>query len=203
MQYIYGFYVKDADQGGVALSNAAVQAVLDAEAGLIPPTALTRRLLDSFNCSTVDELTRLKVKGGLDNYAFKNLPILLEEAALEGISAAVDIFADFGRRWAQYVICVLRKLELLDIPLDVVLSGSIFKCRERTLIDTLTAELAMAAASARIVEAVFEPVVGAYILGIERLGFPSSKPEETIKAQAEKYRLFRLPGMGKLGACRT
>jgi N-acetylglucosamine kinase-like BadF-type ATPase len=193
-QYVYGFYIQDADQGGGALSNAAVQAVLDAEAGLVPATALTPRLLAHCNCATVDELLRRKVSGGLDPATWLALPKLLDTAALDGIPAAIGLFAYYGRRWALYVISALRKLELLDTPLDLVLSGSIFKCRDRTLTDTLSAELAAAAASARVVEAAFEPVAGAYLLGIERLGVPASGLEERLREQAARYPLLRLPG---------
>ena len=187
-KYIYGYYVKDSDQGGGALSNAAIQAVFDAETGFSPPTALTPLILNHLGCSTVDELLHRHVNGRLDKKTRAFLPIVLEKAALEGITAAADIYSFYGRRWARYAGLALRRLDLAAMAVDVVVSGSIFKCRAPALLNAFTGELAVHAPLARVVEAAFEPVAGAYLLALEQLGIFSVQEE---KLKETPYPLLR------------
>jgi N-acetylglucosamine kinase-like BadF-type ATPase len=188
--YIYGFYIPDSDQGGGAIGNAAMQAVFDAESGFGPKTELSARLFDHFGLSSADDLLRLKVTDNLDRQSVLTLPMVVEKAAGDGIAAAGEILSYFGRRWARYAIAALRRLDILDCPVDVVLSGSIFKCREPILTESFQSELHRYCSAAKVINARFEPVVGAYLLGLEKLGI-TPIGEDLLSAQANRYPLVR------------
>ncbi|NLC32116.1 MAG: hypothetical protein GX781_02315, partial [Clostridiales bacterium] len=55
-EYVFGYYVQDRDQGGMALGKRTLQAVFDAHCGLFEPTALTPMVLSHMGCNTVDEM---------------------------------------------------------------------------------------------------------------------------------------------------
>jgi N-acetylglucosamine kinase-like BadF-type ATPase len=188
--YIYGFYIPDSDQGGGAIGRAAIQAVLDAESGFGPQTELSARLFDHFGLSNADNLLRLKVTDKLDRQSVFTLPVVVEKAAGDGIAVAREILSYFGRRWARYAIGALRRLEILDCSVDVVLSGSVFKCREPILKESFQAELHTYCSAAKVINARFEPVVGAYLLGLEKLGH-TPIGDELLSAQADRYSLIR------------
>jgi len=65
---------------------------------------------------------------------------------------------------------VLRRYGMAHLDVEIVLSGGVFKTTDRLLRDTLLADVRREAPLARLVEARYEPVVGAALLGLERLG---------------------------------
>jgi hypothetical protein len=83
---------------------------------------------------------------------------------------------------------------LLNQGTDVVLTGGIFKARARVLVDSVRAEIHRVAPKAEVVQALYEPVVGAYQLALEAGGQPGWA--ERLATTAEQFRLHRLPGRG-------
>ena len=86
---------------------------------------------------------------------------------------------------------------IAEEPVDVVLSGSIFKCRFRQFQETVKEEILRLAPKADIVEAEYEPVMGAIVLGLRQLH--GELPEEVSQAMKEtsrKFPLRRLPDGG-------
>ncbi|MBP3704970.1 MAG: hypothetical protein J6I98_05480 [Clostridia bacterium] len=167
-EYVYGYYVDDACQGGSALGRRVVQAVLDSEAGLLPKTALTAPVLEQVGCKSVDEMLFMRVNGTLDDRKVLHLPEVLEQVILQtGDPVAVDVLCTFGRDIAKYVTAGLRRFDMLNDDVEVVLSGSVFKCRARELLDTVRAEILAAAPNIRIIESEYEPIVGSVLLALD------------------------------------
>ncbi len=192
-EYVYGYYVDDAYQGGGALGARVVQAVLDAEAMLRPKTALTEPVLEYVGCSSPDEMLFKRVNKILPHEKVLRLPEVLEQVILNTADpVAVDVLCTFGRDIARYVTAGLRRFDMQNDAVEVVLSGSVFKCRAKELQGTVRSEILAVAPNVQIIESVFEPIVGAVLLALDDVGV-SEVPEvlDNIHRTAEQMKLFR------------
>lgn len=169
-EFVYGFYIDDEYQGGSALGKACVRAVTEAYIGLEEETLLTDVILEKFHCRSVDQLLFNKVTGKITMEDYLSLPIDLEEAAHQGDETAKKILYRFGRQFGKYVTAAMKKMNMTGYETEVVLSGSIFKCREPELRKAVADYLAAEAPLAKIVDAEYEPIVGAYLIAMERSG---------------------------------
>lgn len=191
-ELVYGFYIDDEFQGGFGLGSACMKAVFDSVIGLEEETVLTKLLLEHFNAKTVDELLHMKVTGRIKHEQYLYLPMLLEQAAINEDRVAISVWERFGRQFGRYISAGLKKLNLLDTEVDVVLSGSIFKCRCAVLKQAVEDEIHKHAPKTNIIDAEYEPVVGAYLLGLDHVGNKEFDGNDTVlRSSVEKYELFR------------
>jgi N-acetylglucosamine kinase-like BadF-type ATPase len=191
-QFIYGYYHEPALQGGGALGRHALDAIYQAEVGLKPATRLTQRVLTLFGLKNADQLMRAEVEQRLPGKGILDLaPLIFEEAAL-GDWAAVRILRNFGKGSARLVTHGLRRFHMTGIEVDVVLSGSVFKGQGTLLVDTIAKHIHKVAPRARLVNARYEPVVGAVLLGLEKARAPfTAKVRAAIEESALKFGLVR------------
>lgn len=189
-EYTFGYYIEDRNQGGAALGRRALQAVYDAQAGLCPPTLLTELVTAAMGCESAEQLLMQQTSVGLDNDKVLYLPQVLEKAALQGDAVAKDVLRTFGEDIAQYVVAGLKRFDMLDGDVEVVLSGSVFKCRARELMDAVAGRILSAAPRAEIRQSVYEPVVGAVLMALDRLGMDAEKAEN-IERDAHRIGMVR------------
>lgn len=191
-EYTFGFYIEDGCQGGSALGMRTLQAVFDAEAGLCAETALTEKVLRYMACSNVDEMLFKHVTCGLGPDRILRLPPVLEEAALEGDEVAKGILRVYARDIARYVVVGLRRFDMLNLDMEVVLSGSIFKCRAPELIDTVTDVILSNAPNVTILESIYEPVIGAMLLALDHIeDADRALIQEHIERDAKRFHMVR------------
>lgn len=192
-QFIYGFYIPDEYQGGWSLGKKAVQAVFDAEMGLTEPTRLKEVLLDYFGMETVDELLYRRATIGISSQEYLGIPILLEQTALENDAVALMIWTDFGKHLAQFITARMKIMGILDEKIEIVLSGSILKCKIPGFIQTIADEITRLAPDAQISSSVYEPIVGAALLGLDSL-YENELPKQVydnLEKSAEIYDIKR------------
>lgn len=191
-EFVYGFYIDDEFQGGFGLGSACLKAVIDSAVGLEEKTVLTGMLLEHFKAETVDELLYMRTKGKIKHDQYLYLPMLLERAALLEDRVANSVWKRFGRQYGRYITAGLKKLDLLDRQVDVVLSGSIFKCKCNSLKLAVEDEILNHSPKAKVIDAEYEPVVGAYLLGLDYVGKTEFNCRDTkLRSSVEKYGLFR------------
>ncbi len=191
-EIVFGYYIPNSIQGGASIGLQALQRVFDAEAGVGEETVLTERLLQYFHASTVDCLLQRYVDSEITQASLTELPRLVEEAALGGDRVADQIYADFARGIVPYIHAGMRRLGILEEPVDVVLSGSIFKCRAAGLQETVRKCLLEKAPGANIIDAEYEPIIGAYLLGLDDLPEISfSDVYQNIKKEHGNYNILR------------
>lgn len=191
-EFVYGFYIEEEYQGGAALGKACVKAVTDSYVGMGEKTMLTKMLLKRFDCKDVDELLFKKVTEKIALKDYLSLPIVLEEAARLGDKVSKNIWYRFGRQFGRYVIAAMKRMDMLDYEAEVVLSGSIFKCREPELRQGVEDELRKDAPLAKIVDAVYEPIVGAYLMAIERSGNEGGPVLQNLEKYSRSFQLKRV-----------
>ncbi|WP_123040260.1 N-acetylglucosamine kinase [Cohnella candidum] len=190
-RFIYGYYVNDEDMGGTSLGKAAVVAVCNAHVGIGPQTLLTDIVLQYYRVSSVDELLFRRIEGKLQPY--KNAAPLLFEAVKAGDPAAIDILEQHGKSLTRYALAGLQRIGESSLRTDVVLSGSIFKAEDRLLQTVIAETLAKEAPHANVVDALYEPVVGAYLLGLDSIhGAAFPLKNERLQESAARFGLFRL-----------
>lgn len=180
--FAYGFYIPDEYQGGWSLGKRSVQAVFDSHMGLIEETSLTERLLEYFCAGTVDELLFMQVKGKITSKDYLHLPIILEEEAQAGDKVALNIWIQYGKVMVNYLAARIKKTGILEDAVDIVLSGSIFKCKLEQFQDTVKTEIVKKIPNANIIAAEYEPVMGAVFIALEEL---LGKMTEEIYSNAE------------------
>lgn len=190
-EYVFGYYIPDADQGGLALAERVLRAVFDAQSGMGPATSLTGRCLAVAGCDTVDALLRKKVECRLTKAERNQLPIIVEEEALKGDAVSAQILTRFGRDTAAYAAAALRRMGLELQPVDVVLSGSIFKCKAPMLIRAVRETVLATAPRARIIESALEPAVGALLLALDDLGASGERIQRHLERDAQRFNMVR------------
>jgi N-acetylglucosamine kinase-like BadF-type ATPase len=185
--FVFGDYIQGDDHGGSSLGRLALRAVFDAEAGVGPATGLTELLLARFGLPTVDELLCEYVHGRLGRTS--ELMDVVVAAVRSGDAVAVQLVSDFGQRLARYVVAGLRRFGLTGLAPEVVLSGGIFKAELAPLRASVSAAILRDVPQARIVDARYEPVAGALLLALDRLGVRAGA---AFAESAAAHRLLRL-----------
>lgn len=191
-EFTFGFYIADDCQGGTALGYRVLQAVFDAACAMRCETSLTQPVLAHFSCDTVDELLYRHVIGDLPKPLIRQLPLILEEAALAGDAVSCALLDTFGRDIAQYVVAGLRRFDMLLEETEVVLSGSVFKCRAPQLTAAVQEVILSSAPHAVIRESICEPVIGAALLALDSLeNLDTALIARNIAQDAQTYHLLR------------
>lgn len=192
-RFVYGFYIPDEYQGGTALGKRTVQAVFDSQMGIVDKTILTEMVLQFFSVQTVDELLYWRVHEKITTNDYLKLPILLEEAALKGDDVALDIWNNYGKETVLFLTARMKMMNILDQCVDIVLSGSIFKCRCESFHRTVKQEILKNVPQANIIEAKYEPIVGAALMAIKRLeGKVKDGVYNNLEAASRKFPIKRM-----------
>ena len=181
-KFCLGYYIDDAFQGGESIARQALRRVYEADLGIAPATALTGRILRHFGKQSVEQLMEWLIIGeGKSVQAdLKYLAPVVDECALEGDPAAAEILAEFGRACSRYAAGGMARLGMLEDEVTFYLSGGIFKFRSSVLKDTVTAGLLEANRRTVVRDAVYEPVVGAALIGLETFA-GGALPEQAAK----------------------
>lgn len=187
-QLIFGFYIPDEIQGGYAIGNAALRKVFDSACGLEPETSMTGYILEYLKAEDVDSLLKRNVEGKIKAAQILYLPQIVEKAALEGDTAANNVLREFAQGIVPYLVSGMKQLGILKEKTDIVLSGSIFKCKAPVLLETVKAEILKNAEKANIINAQYEPVVGAYLMALDHYwGKPSKEIFDSIESNSNHH----------------
>ena len=160
--WIYNNYIERADDGGKGLAD---------------------RALDFFGYDEVLPLM-LDFSRGCIQKPVKDFAIAVDEEAMSGDTVALEAQYHFGVSVSRYATAALRKYDLTSQPTDIVLSGGIFKARSPVMVDAIRAQVHRISPGSRIVEAVFEPVVGALELALDASCQQEWRPVLSRSAQA-------------------
>jgi N-acetylglucosamine kinase-like BadF-type ATPase len=155
--------------GGGHLWQEAMWWAARAEDGRGPDTALRTALPRHHGLDSMAALIEAVHLGALSEQQCLELTPLLFEVAEAGDQVAADVV----RRQAAEIVALaatsIRRLGVLDEPIDVILGGGVVTAGHSLLMDEITRLLAAAAPLAvlRVVGA--PPIVGAALLGLDRI----------------------------------
>jgi N-acetylglucosamine kinase-like BadF-type ATPase len=167
--------------GGGDIGLAAQWAASRSEDGRGPQTSLERLVPAHFGLESPADLARQMHLGGIPRHRLDELaPAVLAAAEEDAVAAEI-----VDRQAAEVVAmagALLRRLDLTQEQADVVLGGSVLHSGNPRLLDGIEAGLREVGPRLSIQVARSRPIVGAALLGLDRLG---AAPEAYARARAE------------------
>lgn len=158
-------------QGGHEMSHVALKAIYRAELGIDPPTCMTGPVLAYFGIDSVDRLLHLFTgRGQLPPRFVQGLMPILFDAAEAGDVAANAILADYGAGYAEIATAAARKVGIVGKPINLLLTGGLFRNPSTLLRRHIIEGLHAAMPSITVVPSRSEPVKGAVTIALQMLG---------------------------------
>lgn len=189
-EFIFGFYHDPALMGAHAITRQAMFKIFQNYAYQGKTTLMTQAFLESLHFNNVDQMCREFYQQKIPNLHM--LVPLVFEADRQGDWVAREILTQYGKGSANLLLAGLRRFHMTKMQLEIVVSGSIFKVKDSSLLRSLTSELARRVPGARVVNAKYEPVVGALLLALESLGVTmEEKALHNIETSARRLNLLR------------
>jgi N-acetylglucosamine kinase-like BadF-type ATPase len=168
--------------GGFQLGDEALFHAARADDGRAMPTVLTQRIIDHFGRTSLTEVIEDFHFGRLSRPRLGELaPAVLRAASADEDPVAVSIVARQAEEVVLYAATALGRLGLLDQPAVVVLGGGVLTSRDPLLHRLIDTGLAARAPHARTTTSEAAPVVGAALLGLDRLG-ATAEVEQRLRA---------------------
>lgn len=152
---------------GTSIGMEGLRAVFQARENVIPPTKMTPLFVERAGCQDVDELFYRLYTQRIGFDALQPMAPLVFDAALEGDSAACAILVRGGTYLGMMVNAVARNVGMPSSAYDVVMAGSVFKGSSPALVEAMASEIATENPHANLVRSVYEPVVGALLMGMD------------------------------------
>ena len=192
-QFVMSDYLDSDLQGGSALAYRALRKVFDADLGLVPPTKLTQLFLEFAGANEPYDLLKESIVNRDD--LLKRITALVPQIvslADEGDKVTAELLDEMSRGLCDYFIAGLRKMNMLNVECDLVLAGSVFKGIHNRLTEEILRRLSESAPKARLVNAKYEPVVGACVMGFLQRNSFSQQVSERLEASSRKLGLLRV-----------
>lgn len=190
-EFIYGFYIEEKDQGGSALAKRAVRKVFDSELGLCGPTRLTEMFVDRLHAKDTENLLYLSETDPEFYIKTKALVPEIVGLASEGDHVVNDLLKRMASELTDYLVCGMRKLHLEQTNMEVVLSGSVLKGEENLLTDYLKEMISEAAPNVTVINARYEPIVGAIVMALIQQEKNTLEVSQNIEQTSAAYGLIR------------
>ncbi len=159
--------------GGHSLGEAVSGAVYRAEDGRGEATLLTSLMLDTLRIPDLTTLAYRIIDGEFTPAQVATLAPLVFEASERGDRVAQSIMA---RQVDEIVIAasaMLRRLDMLDLEVDVVLSGGVIQGNGSRLVEMVTERMAHQWPKANVCRLEIPPVTGAVLLAFDACGVPA------------------------------
>jgi N-acetylglucosamine kinase-like BadF-type ATPase len=156
--------------GGAYLAEEAMWWAARGADGRGPATALTEALPRHFGLATMDELIEALHLSDLPPARMTEATPLLFHVAAGGDDVATRIVRRQAEEIVALAVVALRRLDLLAEPVDVVLGGGVLTAGHRLLLEAVESLLGDVAPKALPRVVATPPVVGAALLGLDRIG---------------------------------
>jgi N-acetylglucosamine kinase-like BadF-type ATPase len=167
--------------GGMELGDEALWWAARAADGRGPETVLAERVPAFFDLPDVPSVYEAIHFGGLDHRRLIELAPVMLQASREGDEVARGVVATLAQEVVHMARAALTRLDLLTVPTVVVLGGGVLTSRDEILLAGIDDRLAEVAPLAKTVVTEVSPVVGAALLGLDRLG-ASAEAKQALRA---------------------
>jgi N-acetylglucosamine kinase-like BadF-type ATPase len=159
--------------GGMELGDEALWWAARAADGRGPATVLSSLVPEHFGLPDVPSVYEAIHFGRLEHRRLIELAPTVLTASRGGDPVARGVVEKLAEEVVAMTRAALTRLEMLEAPTVVVLGGGVLTSRDPMLLDAIDERLAAAAPRARTVVTEVSPVVGAALLGLDRLGAPA------------------------------
>jgi N-acetylglucosamine kinase-like BadF-type ATPase len=166
-EIIYGYFIHNTEQGGSALGRLTLETVMDAYIGLADGTILTDLLKQHTGYSNTETMLADITRGMVGTASKDYAEVMLAAYRLKDpvAAAAVD---GFSQKIANYVIMGMTNLGILNDPITIVYSGSVFKDNGTLVADCIHSQIQKTAPKALCVHARYEPVCGSLLTLLDK-----------------------------------
>lgn len=171
--------------GGSAIGQAGLAAAVRAWDGRGPATMLAQTVPAHFGVPNPASLTLAFYRGRVPWRRHREIAPLVFAAAEAGDAEArsiVDRQADEAVAWATAAI---RRTRMQRLEPDVVLAGGVFRAEDPAFYARIEAGVRAVAPRARLVRLGSPPVVGAALMGLDRLLGGETPPDVETRLRAE------------------
>ena len=179
--------------GGMSLGEAALAAAVRGRDGRGERTSLERLVPRHFGLTRPGALTYALYRGAIPEARLRELAPLVFEAAGDGDHAARAIVDRLADEIAGMAVAMLRRLRLVRADTDVVLAGAIMRANDHGFHERIEAAIRRVAPRSAIVRMTSPPVLGAALLGLDRLHrldlARGEAAEARLRAAAAEYPL--------------
>ena len=155
--------------GGGAIGMAGLAAAVRAQDGRGPATLLARTVPTHFGVARPRSLTLSIYRGTIPYGRHVEIAPLVFDAAGRGDAVAHEIVDRQADEVVAWVRAAIRRLRLQRADPDVVLAGGVFRTELDDFHRRVRAGIAAVAPGARVRRLSLPPVVGAALLGLDRL----------------------------------
>jgi N-acetylglucosamine kinase-like BadF-type ATPase len=169
--------------GGHHLGERALWHATRADDGRGRPTVLQTAIASYFGLPDALSVGAAMHLGRISQDRLNELPRVVFAAAAGGDEIAVRLVDRLAGEMALLAAVSMRRLDLLDRPVDLVLGGGVARSRDPRLLDVLTREVLATNPLTRVIVVDAAPVLGAALLGLDAIGaapgenFPSRRSE--------------------------
>jgi N-acetylglucosamine kinase-like BadF-type ATPase len=171
--------------GGGAIGEAGLAAAVRAWDGRGPATMLTQTVPAHFGVANPASLSLALYRERVPWRRHREISPLVFAAAEAGDAVArgiIDRQADEAVAWATAAI---RRTRLQRLDPDVVLAGGVFRAEDPLFYARIEAGVRAVAPRARLVRLGMPPVVGAALIGLDRVLGGQTPPEVETRLRAE------------------
>lgn len=176
--------------GGGELGREALSAAVRARDGRGPRTPFERSVPAHFGVRSPAALTKALYLERIDGHRLSELAPLVFRTARGGDPVAQAIIDRLVDELAGMARALIRRLRLGRLDPEVVLAGGVFKTDDRSFFERLEAGILAAAPRATIRRLTAPPVLGAALVGLDRLAPDGATPpavESRLRAALETW----------------
>lgn len=156
--------------GGRDLGMGALGAAVRARDGRGPRTALEELVPAHFGLKRPEAVTRAIYDGRIPEERVLELAPMVFNAARSGDAVARSLLDSLADELATMAIAMIRRVGLARREFDVVLAGGVFQNHDDAFLGRLHAAVGAVAPNARLAPLHSPPLVGAALLGLDRIG---------------------------------
>ena len=178
------------DWGGAgSVGMEGLGAAVRARDGRGPRTALERSIPRAVGLARPDAVTYAYYRGRLDEGRVGELAPTVFATAIAGDPVARAIVDRLADELATMAIALARRGHLVRLDPEVVLAGSVFRTDDEAFHARLAAAITDAIPAARIRRLTAAPVVGAALIGLDRLagGTTAAGTEARVRAAFDEW----------------
>jgi N-acetylglucosamine kinase-like BadF-type ATPase len=180
--------------GGGDIGLAGLGAAVRGRDGRGQRTSLERLVPDYFGLPSPSAVTRALYIGRLPESRLAELTPVVFRAAADGDLPARDIVDRLADELIAMAGALIRRLGLRRRDPEIVLAGGVFDAEDARFIGRIEAGIPELAAAARLVRLREPPVLGAALLGLDRLQSRSAidrAAEARLRAELAAFRVAR------------
>jgi N-acetylglucosamine kinase-like BadF-type ATPase len=168
--------------GGSGLGMAGLGAAVRARDGRGPATSLLRAVPAHFGLRRPEDVTEGMYLGRLDEGRVGELAPVVCDAARDGDAVAIGLVDEIADELAAFATAAIRRLGMSRRTVPVVLAGGLARGAADLLVPRVSALVRAVAPAAEVSVLHAPPVLGAALLGLDRLAPGDRAAADRIRA---------------------